>query len=201
MITKDDFSKKIGSNKKEERPSYLNSLLFKIFIKSLIVVILFLLSLIYIRYDNKNKEQFHKVVYNNSLSFAKIYNVYKKYLGDAIPFKNIFKDNTKMVSDEKLFYSDIKKEGNGYVLDVAKEYLVNSISAGIVIKIEKSDKYNNIITIQDKDGLNISYGYLEVVNINLYDYVEKGELIGNCNNKLYLIFQKDDKYLSYEEYL
>ena len=135
------------------------------------------------------------------VSFAKIYDVYQKYLGDVIPFKNIFKDNTKLVSSEKITYESIEKKDNGYILNVTEEYTLFSLKSGIVIKIEENDEYKNIITIQDKTGLNITYGLLNNVNVKLYDYVEKGEILGICDKKLYLEFKKDDKYLSYEEYL
>ena len=201
MISKDDFNIKLKKNNNEEKPSYIKSLLFKMFIKTLVVIILFLVSLIYIKQSEDNKNKFQKVVYNNSLSFAKIYNAYKKYLGDAIPFKNIFKDNTKVVSSDSISFFEILKEENGYLLSVSKDYIVNSIYAGIIIKIENSDKYKTIITIQDKNGLNISYGNLNTVSVKIYDYVDKGELLGSCDDKLYLIFEKDGNYLSYEEYL
>lgn len=201
MITKDSFSK-INTNKKEEKKSsYLSRLIFSTVIKILIITILFLASLIYIKQSNENKKKYEKLVYNNSLSFAKIYNVYKNYLGDVIPFKNSFDDNTKLVSDEKIIYDEIKKENNGYMLSVASNYSTFAIKSGIVIKKEKKDNYKTMITIQDKNGLNITYGCLDDVNVELYDYVEKGEVLGICNKQLYLIFEKDNKYLSYEEYL
>lgn len=201
MITEESFNK-IGKNKKEEKENnYLSKLLFSTIIKILVVVILFLASLIYIKQSNENKKRYEQVVYNNSLSFAKIYNLYNKYLGDVIPFKNSALDNTKLVSEEKITYSDIKKENNGYMLSVSSSYSTFAIKSGIVIKKEKTDKYKTMITIQDKDGLNITYGCLDDINVDLYDYVLKGELLGVCNKVLYLIFKKDNKYLSYEEYL
>lgn len=187
--------------KKDKDGNTLYKLLFSALIKSLIVVIIFLASLIYIKQSDVNKEKFEKVVYKNSLSFAKIYSVYKKYLGDVIPFKNIFKNNTKVVSNEKITYEKIEKQGNGYVLSVSDEYVVSSIKGGIITEVKKDDKNLNIIKIQDENGLNISYGYLQELNVKLYDYVEKGEILGKCDKKLYLIFEKDEKYLSYEKYL
>ena len=73
------FKNKIDENKKEIK---LSSFLFKIFIKTLIVVVIFLGSLIYIRQSDDNKTRFKNIVYNNSLSFAKIYSIYNKYLGE-----------------------------------------------------------------------------------------------------------------------
>lgn len=194
--------KKFNNYKKDEKESKgISKFFFSLFIKCLMVIIIFLGSLIYVRKSDDNKAQFKSIVYQNSLSFARIYSVYKKYLGDVIPFKNIFKDNVKMVSNDKFSYDKVEKEKNGYVFTVSSEFLVSAIKSGIVIEIKKDDNYINIIKIQDKDGVNISYGYLGEVNVKLYDYVDKGELLGKSNKKLYLMFEKDDKYLSYEEYL
>ncbi len=197
----DLYEKKVKKENEEKKENGLARFLYKMLIKSLIVIVIFLGSLIYIKQSDDNKLKFKKVVYNNSLSFAKIYNVYNKYLGDALPFKNIFKDNTKVVSSEKITYSNIKKENNGYMLTVSNEFVLSSIKSGIVVEKKENDTYNNIIKIQDKDGLNITYGCLSNVDVNLYDYVTKGEILGKTSGKLYLIFEKDGKYLSYEEYL
>lgn len=199
MYNNMEFKKKSETTKKDNK--FINKFLFSILVKCLIVIVLFLSTLIYIKQDNKNKENVKKIVYQNSLSFAKIYNVYKKYLGDVIPFKNNFKNEIKKVSNEKIVYESIKKENNGYILLVSNNYTVSSIKSGIVIEVKKDDKYNNMIKIQDKDGLNITYGYLTNIDIKLYDYVEKGQILGTCDNNLYLIFEKNNKYLSYEEYL
>ena len=190
-------------NKKEEKDnkSFFSKFLFTILVKTLVVIALFLGSLIYIRKDTKNKNLFKKIVYQNSLSFARIYDVYQKYLGDVIPFKNIFKDNTKIVSSEKLSYKNIEKENDGYLLTVSSDYALSALKSGIITEIKKDDKYKNLIKIQDKNGVNITYGYVDDLNVKLYDYVKKGEVIGKVNNKLYLIFEKGGNYLSYKKYL
>ena len=195
MIDQNSFN----LDKKNEKKSLIKNLVFSMIIKSLIVVVIFLGSLIYIKQSNDNKNKFKNVVYNNSLSFAKIYDVYKKYLGDVIPFKNIFKDNTKLVSSEKLSYEQIKKEDNGYILSVSKDYITPSITSGIIVEKKVSSKYENVITVQDKNGLNITYGLIKNTNVKLYDYIEKGEIIGQASEELYLSFKKDNKYLSYEK--
>lgn len=198
----DLYEKKIKKDKKENVDgNTLSRFLFRVFIKSLLVVILFLGALIYIRQGDDNKANFKKVVYNNSLSFAKIYNLYSKYLGDTLPFKNSIKDDTKVVSTEKITYSDIKKENNGYMLTVSKDFTLSALKSGIVVEKKSNEKYGNLIKIQDKEGLEITYGCIDDLEVSLYDYVEKGELLGRTSGKLYLIFEKDGTYLSYEEYL
>lgn len=198
----DMYNKKLKKEKKDDdNKNTLSKFLFAILIKSLIVVLLFLSSMIFIRQNDKNKKMFKEKVYNNSLSFAKIYNLYSKYLGDALPFKDTIKDDTKKVSNEKITYSSIKKEGDDYLLVVPSNYTLQSIKSGIVIEVKKDDKYKNIVKIQDKSGVNITYKNLNEVEVKLYDYVEKGEILGSVSNKLYINFEKDGKYLSYEKYL
>ena len=191
-----------SSKKKEKKKlSGFLKILYGFLIKTLIVAVIFLISLIFVKKSDKNKEIIKKTVYKNSISFAKIYGIYKDYLGDVVPFKNIFKNNVKLASSYKISYEKIEKEGNGYTLTVSDDYALQSLKSGIVIETKKDDKYNNIIKIQDKNGLNITYGYLNDLNVKLYDYVEKGEILGRCSKKVYLIFEKKDKYLSYEKYL
>lgn len=198
----DMYNKKLKKEKKDDdNKSTLSKFLFTILIKSLIVVLLFLSSMIFIRQNDKNKKIFKEKVYNNSLSFAKIYNLYSKYLGDALPFKDTIKDDTKKVSNEKITYSSIKKEGDDYLLAVPSNYTLQSIKSGIVIEVKKDDKYKNMVKIQDKSGVNITYKNLNEVEVKLYDYVEKGEILGSISDKLYINFEKDGKYLSYEKYL
>ena len=198
----DMYNKKLKKEKKDDdNKNTLSKFLFTILIKSLRVVLLFLSSMRFIRQNDKNKKIFKEKVYNNSLSFAKIYNLYSKYLGDALPFKDTIKDDTKKVSNEKITYSSIKKEGDDYLLVVPSNYTLQSIKSGIVIEVKKDDKYKNIVKIQDKSGVNITYKNLNEVEVKLYDYVEKGEILGSVSNKLYINFEKDGKYLSYEKYL
>lgn len=201
MIGPQSFSKKIETKEQKKSDGYLKRLIFSVLIKCLIVIILFLASLIYIKQSDKNKEKYEKIVYNNSLSFAKIYGVYKEYLGDVVPFKNVINDDTRLVLDEKITYDKIEKENNGYMLFVSSNYTVSSIKSGIVVKVVKKGNYKNMITIQDENGLNVTYGCLDNLNVSLYDYVLKGEILGVADKKLYMIFEKDGKYLSYEEYL
>ena len=195
MITEKDFN----ANKNNKKENTFKVFLFNMLIKTLIVIILLLGSLIYIKQSDKNKENFEKVVLNNSLSFAKLYDLYQKYIGEVIPFK---KDNkkTSMVSKDKIIYKDIKQEGNGYVLDVSSNYLVQALHGGIVTSIVDDD-YNKQITIQDKRGINITYGLITNTDVKIYDYINSGEIIGTADKKLFLSFIKNGKSLSYDEFI
>lgn len=168
-------------------------------LKTLLVVVIFLLSMIYVKTSDSNKKKFEKLVYTNNLSFAKIYNVYKKYLGDVIPFKD--ENNVKKVSNEDFIYDKVSKENNGYVFLVSNSNYISALKGGIVVDKKKSKIYGNMIKIQDRNDVCITYGFLNDLDVSLYDYISKGEIIGSINNKVYIIFEKDGKYLKYDEFI
>ena len=43
------------------------------------------------------------------------------------------------------------------------------------------------VIVETVDGIDIWYGNLSNINVKLYDYIDKGSLIGNCNNTLFLV--------------
>lgn len=190
--------RKVKENNINNRNSFANYIMTFI-AKSLLVVIIFLLSMIYIKTSDSNKKKFEKLVYTNNLSFAKIYNVYKKYLGDVIPFKG--DNNVKKVSNEAFIFDKVNKENNGYIFEISNSNSISALKGGIVVDKKKSKIYGNMIKIQDRNDVCITYGFLDDLNVSLYDYVSKGEIIGSINNKVYIIFEKDGKYLKYDEFI
>lgn len=179
----------------------IGKLILSLIYKTLIVIIIFISSLIFIKQNDKNKKLVKKVIYNNSLSFAKIYDLYNKYLKDVIPFKNIYKNNTKLVSTNKMSYNDVKKENNGYKFNL-NDSMITSLTNGIVIKVSKNETYKKLITVQLRDETLITYGSLSDINVKLYDYIQKGEILGYSNNNtLYLLIKKNNKYISYDKYM
>ena len=85
---------------------------------------------------------------------------------------------------------------------VTTNYLVPVLESGIVVYIGKKEHYGNVIIIQGMDGVDISYSNMLSTSVKLYDYIEKGDLLGEVDgNKLYLVYSEDGKVLNYEEYL
>ena len=180
-------------NKKE------NKKIKKYFTKILISIIFLLLCIIYIKMDNSNKEMFEKVFLENSISFTKVNNWYQKYFGNIIPVPDVI--NEKTVFNEDLTYNTKEKYLNGYLVTVNNDYIVPTMQSGIVVYIGDKDGYNNTIIVQGIDGVDIWYGNIDTTSLNLYDYVKKGDLLGSVkDNTLYLVFMKDNNYISYEEY-
>ena len=163
-----------------------------------ITTILVFFGTILINKSNYIETYLYNNIYDNPLNMAEFKEIYN-VIGDIIPFQNIIKEEA--VFNEKSSYKDINKYNNGIRLTLNNNY-VSSIDSGIVIFIGNKDNFNKTVIIENSNGVEEWYGNLNNINVNLYDYVKKNDLIGDTfNNTLYLEFKKGDKYLDYKEFL
>ncbi len=162
--------------------------------KLLLSIIIFLIGMILSK--TSLKETIKTKFYEDSLPFQKLKNTYNKYLGKIIKV-----EKTQEVFNETLSYNKISKYKNGVKLNVSDNYMVPILESGVVVFIGEKEDYNNTIIVEQVDGIDVFYGNIKGNNIKLYDYVEKGELLGEANKELYLVFQKDGKYLDYKKYI
>lgn len=178
-----------------------NGPVYKFFIKLFICTAIVLSLLVFLKFDKNNKQIIYKYLYENNISFAGINSWYKKHFGDITPFQDIVKDNTKLVFNDNLVYEDASIYKDGVKLKVDKNYLVPIIESGIVVFIGNKDDYGKTVIIEQTDGVDVWYGNIDNINVSLYDYVSKGEFLGEAKNSFYMVFQKDGKYIKYEDYL
>ena len=191
---------KNNKNNQIKKNKYLKSFIYKLLITTTLVLAVLILT----KSSDKFKAIIKQNVYDKNFSFAKVNDIYTKYLGSALPFKDlkIFKEEVTPTFDEKLKYTEANKYNDGVKLTVEKNYLVPIQESGLVVFLGEKDGYGNIVIIQQVDGVDMWYGNIENINVNLYDYVEKGSLLGETkDNSLYLVYQKDGKYLDYKEYI
>lgn len=129
--------------------------------------------------------------------------VYKDIFGTPIPFSNLLnKNKTSLVFNEKLEYSDKSKYLDGVKLTVSNNYLVPTQVNGMVVFIGEKENYGKTVIISGTDGVDIWYSNMKTTSVKLYDYLEKGSLIGETNDTtLYLVYKKDGKVLNYEDYI
>lgn len=174
---------------------------FKIFaLKFFIVIILFSFGTILVKNDVNIKNTIYNNIYNKHFSFAFFKNTYNKYIGNIIPFQNIFKD--KKVFNEKLEYKSLSKYNKGIKLKLNKNYIIPVIKDGIVIFSGNKEGLGKTIIIQGSDGIDIWYANLSNTKLKLYDYAEQNTLVGEAkNDELYMIFQKDGVEIDYKEVL
>lgn len=185
----------IMKNKKDKKYSFKG-----IFYRVLLTLILVLLGTLIIKKNSSIKGYIFNNIYSNNISFSKIKNLYNQKIGSIIPFENIVKN--KEVFNEKIRYNNISKYDNGFKLTLDNNYSIPIISDGIVIFIGEKDNLNKTVIIEDENGINHTYGNLDNINVKLYDYVSKNDLLGTAkDNTLYLIFSKNGEYFDYKKFL
>ena len=173
---------------------YVNKILF--------TAVLVVITLITLKSNEKIRLEFYKKVYDQNISFITINKLYQKYFGSPLPFQNWFKDKTQTVFNEKLKYQEISLYKDGAKLIVDTSYLVPTLETGMVVFMGEKEDYGNTIIVEQTDGVCTWYGNIKNTSLKLYDYIEKGSLIGEVNtNELYLVFKKEGKNISYVDYL
>ena len=64
------------------------------------------------------------------------------------------------------------------------------------------DNYGKTIIVQQVNGIDLWYVGVENSNLKIYDYIEKGNLLGETiSNEMYLFFSKSGEFLNYQDYL
>ena len=165
--------------------------------KVLLTIIVTLILLIGFKTNLDFKSNFNKYVYNTSLPFTDFKALYDKYF---LGTKNNDND-TKEVFNENLVYTDKSMYEDGVKLTVKSNYLVKAIDSGIVVFIGNKNKYGKTVIVQQVNGVDVFYGNVNS-SVNMYDYVEKGSLIGEViDTNLYLAFQKEGNFVDYKEYI
>ena len=167
----------------------------------LIVTIIFLSCLILIKSNNSFKNILIKYVYEDSFKFTKLKAIYEKYFGKILSIDKVA-PKEEAVFNEKLEYSKANVYNDGAVLTVSDNYMVPTLESGIVVFIGEKEGYGSTVIIEQVDGIDVWYSNVKANNIKMYDYIEKGSLIGEVKGKkLYMVFQKDGAFLEYKKYI
>lgn len=169
--------------------------------KILILFLLFLIGLIIMKFDKNGDNVIHNYLNEKNINFAYFNNLYKKYFGDILPFESVVSKNNMEVFNEDISYNSANKYVDGVSLDVGENYLVPIMNDGVVVFSGEKEDYGKTVIIQQSDGILVWYGNLSSVNVNIYDYVNKGEFLGEVSNNLYLVFQGEDGFLDYKKYI
>lgn len=170
------------------------------FLNKILICFILVITCLILMKTNKTFHDFvSSKVFKNNISFAYLNNLYNKYFGKILPSYST--KETETVFNEKLNYKEKNSYYDGYKLTVDDKYLVPIIESGIVVFIGPIDNYGNSVIIEGIDGVDIWYGNIENTSVKLYDYVTKGNYLGETkNNNLYLVFEKNQEYIKFEDY-
>lgn len=184
------------NNEDNKKIKYLKFLITRV----LLSIILVISVSIYIKLDQENVVLVEKYFFEENLQFTKINNWYKENLGEIIPDVN--KNSELVFSSSEIKNREYIEYENGVKINLGSKSPISVLNGGIVVFIGEKDNYGNTIIVQANDGIDYWYGGITNVSINLYDYIEKDTLIGeSINDYIYLVLQKDGKYIKYEEIL
>ena len=166
----------------------------------MICIIMFLLGMISVKDNSSNKQLLNEKLYQEMIPVMELRKMYEKYVGNILTIK---KDSSEQaVFQEKLSYNKKEKYKDGVKLEVSNNYMVPALESGVVVFLGKKDNYGNTMIIEQIDGIDTFYGNIDSNKFKLYDYIEKGELIGEVKDDcLYLVFQKKGKVLDYQEFI
>lgn len=198
----DRIREEIRRKKYNEPTKHKSSYLTRYILKTFVAIIITLVTLIFLKQNKNFKTTFYKYVYNTNFSFTSVNNLYQKYMGSPLPFKDFLKEPTSSVFNEQLAYKSINLYKDGAELKVDNGYMVPALESGLVVFIGDKDEYKNTVIIQQINGVDVWYSNVSINNLKIYDYIEKGSLIGEArSDSLYMVFKKDGKVLDYKKYL
>ena len=167
----------------------------------LLTIIIFLGGMIYLKANPNQKALLEKKLYEENLPFQEVKLIYEKYFGNILSGDKIVKE-VEPVFNEKLTYSKKEKYADGVQLSVSNNYMVPALESGIIVFIGEKELTGNTIIVEQIDGVDTIYGNVSLNNKKLYDYIEKGEYLGEVQeNKLYLAFQKKGEFQDYNQYI
>ena len=110
----------LKKNNEEKIIKYLRSLI----LRTLTVIVLFLILAIISKSNTTYKDLIVSNLYEKNISFAKVKNLYTKYLGGIIPLEKVSPEITP-VFNEKLEYTNESIFYDGVKLEVMNNYLVS----------------------------------------------------------------------------
>ncbi len=192
---------KIKSNS-NSKSSANNAYVKNLLIRTLFATIITIAILVFCKISNKYKYFIKTNVYEKKISLAFMNDLYTKYLGSIIPFKDvkILKEEVSPVFNSNLEYKELSIYKDGINLTVDSNYLVPSFESGLVLYVGEKEGYGKCAVVEQISSVDIWYCNMSVTNVKVYDYIEKGTLIGEANKNLYLVYQKNGKSVNYKEY-
>lgn len=172
---------------------------YKFVNKLLVLGILFVGVLITVKVNSTAASWVKTHVYMDNFSFAQIENWYNKYIGGIFSSND---DEVTQVFSGTIPYTSLEPYYDGVRLKVSSGSVVESLLSGIIVSIGETEHYGNTIVVEQVDGVSVWYGNVDVSDVKLYDYVEKGQILGMSRSEdLYLVLMKDGAYLNYQDYV
>lgn len=193
-MTIEDYLK----NKNKTSDNKGHSIKKSIINRTLLTTCIVLSLLVICNISDKFGTYIDKYVFETNYNFARINSLYKKYMLELKPKK----DKTTPVSkDDNLGLYEKKDYLDGVEITVDDNYNVKMLESGLVVYIGEKEGYGRVVVVQQSNGIDVTYGNIQEGDIKVYDYIEKGHIIGTASKKLYLTFASEGNVLDYKTYI
>ncbi|GLB58363.1 M23 family metallopeptidase [Cytobacillus sp. NCCP-133] len=155
---------------------------------------------------------FVKATMEKDFQFAAVSGWYEEQFGKPLallPFSDEKKESQNLSenSDYALpasakILEDFNDNGQRITIETEKESAVEAMSEGLVRFAGKKDGFGNTVIIQHGDKSESWYGNLADINVNLYQYIDKGTGIGTAGKtedeekgSFYFAIKKGDDFI------
>lgn len=172
----------------QSKSKFIRNLTLKIVLS--IFILFTILSIIKLSPDTKNAIK--KELFETNFNFS----IVNDFLSKIFP-----KEESAPVNDEGIKYKKQTNYLDGVMIEMNEGESINLIESGIVVFIGQKEGYGKTIIVQQSNGIDVWYGNIDNISVNLYDYVNKNAVIGTSKDKLYLVFQKNGEFLNYKNYI
>lgn len=190
----EEYRNKRKNNEGNKSKNKINNFINKV----LISIIILLIGLIVNKRNPELSKKINKKLKEENINFVKLKKAYNKYFGKYIGET----EEVKEVFTEKLSYKNKSMYKDGVKLEVDNGYLLPAIESGIVIYEGEKEGYGYTVIVEQINGINVWYSNINPKDIKMYDYINKGDLIGEAKGKnIYLLFEEKGKFLDYKKYI
>lgn len=164
--------------------------LFKIVMSIMTLYVLFMSFAIYARKDESGT--MINSIFNTNVNFTKFNNTLNKFLN----FKVVETPNTPLL--DQAVSSDVNYINLGDDYYTSDGNMVVSMFDGIVSYVNGKDN-NYTVIVEYNNGVRATYNNVNEVNVYVNDVVYQNDILGTFNEKVGIIFIKDNEKISYEE--
>lgn len=183
----DEIKSRMQKRRAQRRPTLTDhhfSKLYNAMIKSMVVLLVGLAICSYVKVS-PNGEQIKKYVLND-LHFQDSV----QWLGAQ--FNRFMLDDEPIYVSSKVSYTQVK---DNYYTNQTNEVL--NFERGRVIYIGEQELLGKYITVLLENNVEVTYGQLNDIFVNLYDQVDAATILGTYNEKVMIVFTQGEKEIDY----
>ncbi|MFB4158284.1 peptidoglycan DD-metalloendopeptidase family protein [Geomicrobium sp. JSM 1781026] len=70
------------------------------------------------------------------------------------------------------------ENGQAMIVETAEDAMVTAARGGVVIRAGADSEWGDAVVVQHEDGTEAMYGTLDAIDVNLYDHVQSGDVLG-----------------------